>query len=503
MQSVEVREGQLGKSPSTGSLSTRSPRAKTGPEIEISAVEVLQLTQIDLVAETFKAQIFVQLRFKGGNLNPDLASRSREFPFGPDGKPTFRPSALWFLDQLDFNNGVDITIMDKDVIASGDDLLGKVRFEGTFTEHLELEHFPFDTQALTASLAFNCRVNGPVPLRVEKSRDMQTYNLDTNNFHLKSVYKLGSSVHVTVGTCGHQPRVFPAINLTILVRRKPNFFVTNVIVPMFIFVPLACMQQAIPLWELADRLGFGLTMLLTTVAFKTSVSSSLPQISYLTLLDKYLLFGALINCIICFQSAITWRLLANEGKLWRKLSHYDALQALKDLKRGPLAGSMQRNSSAFVNGAGVIEPAPEGQLFMEGAVVFAASIDDIFFYTNLGVWFIFNLYVVAKVVLLRTFQRDELFVPKPPESGVNHMLLAAKWVKARGDESLASGASCLACLVGAFTRIRSGGRTPSFRKKKHVRNDRRSVMQAIHVMEKRRTENEASDVESGTAHKPM
>ena len=71
-------------------------------------------------------------------------------------------------------------------------------------------------------------------------------------------------------------------------------------VPVFLFVPLSAMQQSIPVTDLGSRMEFGLAMLFTNVTFKFSIASTLPHISYLTLLDKYLLVAGLINLLICF-----------------------------------------------------------------------------------------------------------------------------------------------------------------------------------------------------------
>merc|ERR1712070_56736 len=46
---------------------------------------------------------------------------------------------------------------------------------------------------------------------------------------------------------------------------------------------------AIPRTDVGDRLGVSMTMVLTAVAFKLEISNKLPDLSYLTLLDKFVL----------------------------------------------------------------------------------------------------------------------------------------------------------------------------------------------------------------------
>lgn len=61
--------------------------------------------------------------------------------------------------------------------------------------------------------------------------------------------------------------------------------------PNFLLSVLVFTSWAIPAEELADRLSVTLTLVLTSVAFKYMVAQELPKISYLTLLDKYILMS--------------------------------------------------------------------------------------------------------------------------------------------------------------------------------------------------------------------
>jgi hypothetical protein len=71
-----------------------------------------------------------------------------------DGRPTFKPSALWYLDQFDVRNAIDFEIISRKVLANvrskvghagapglsieEEDLLLQVRAKGTFTEEFEV-----------------------------------------------------------------------------------------------------------------------------------------------------------------------------------------------------------------------------------------------------------------------------------------------------------------------------------------------------------------------------
>eukprot|EP00290_Baffinella_frigidus_P040166 CAMPEP_0180309748 /NCGR_PEP_ID=MMETSP0988-20121125/29286_1 /TAXON_ID=697907 /ORGANISM="non described non described, Strain CCMP2293" /LENGTH=199 /DNA_ID=CAMNT_0022293591 /DNA_START=27 /DNA_END=627 /DNA_ORIENTATION=+ len=75
--------------------------------------------------------------------------------------------------------------------------------------------------------------------------------------------------------------------------RQTGYYWTNVAVPMAVLTCMSTMSAAVePNGErlpTADRLSVSLTLLLTAVAYKFVVASSLPTVSYWTMLDKYVL----------------------------------------------------------------------------------------------------------------------------------------------------------------------------------------------------------------------
>merc|ERR1712190_415148 len=56
--------------------------------------------------------------------------------------------------------------------------------------------------------------------------------------------------------------------------------------------------------DVGNRLAFGITMVLTIVAFQFVITSSLPQVNYLTLIDKYNLFIFGLNGAMIVESGI-------------------------------------------------------------------------------------------------------------------------------------------------------------------------------------------------------
>eukprot|EP00794_Sanderia_malayensis_P007602 gene7602-8442_t len=84
------------------------------------------------------------------------------------------------------------------------------------------------------------------------------------------------------------------------IRRKYAYYLTNIVFMMFLISLLSFTTFFIGPSNTGERLGVILTLLLTAVTFKFVVSQSLPPVSYLTLLDWYVL----VSVVFIFAMAL-------------------------------------------------------------------------------------------------------------------------------------------------------------------------------------------------------
>lgn len=118
-------------------ISAPPPRARPTAllrTLTVRLVEVNRLSDIDIIGQRFKAEFVVQFALEGGALDEHLVDPSADFPLDGFGRPTFRPSAGWYMAQVDFNNALSYTQLDARIATDGDDLIMNLRFEGTFSE---------------------------------------------------------------------------------------------------------------------------------------------------------------------------------------------------------------------------------------------------------------------------------------------------------------------------------------------------------------------------------
>ena len=107
--------------------------------IEVVRLEMKQLSGIDQVSQTFHAVMLIVLKMPQGALDEHLVSDFDGFPYDDSGKPTFRPSAKWYLTQIAFPNGREVEELESKVTKEGADLHLMKRIRGEFQERFELQ----------------------------------------------------------------------------------------------------------------------------------------------------------------------------------------------------------------------------------------------------------------------------------------------------------------------------------------------------------------------------
>jgi len=185
----------------------------------------------------------------------------------------------------------------------GDDIGCQVRYRGSWHETMELHMFPFDCQELTISLAINCRTTGMTPVRFVVAPDA-LLRVDPEGFSPAQGWQVNTQLFVTSALVGSSAdRKFPTLKLTTNVTRRSGFILLQVILPIGFMAPVASLGFWLPKEPAiyARRLQLCVVMLLTTTAYKASTRNMCPDISYLTICDKYSM--ACIGCLLLLAAS--------------------------------------------------------------------------------------------------------------------------------------------------------------------------------------------------------
>jgi hypothetical protein len=174
----------------------------------------------------------------------------------------------------------------------------KMRMKAVFNEQMEVQTFPFDIQPMCIGLTFNACVT-----RVAlEANNFYPSIFFVNQFQSASVYDavyddiVLTDAKNSDGSESSAGYVYPRLFFSVYFARRPTFYLSNVVMPMTLLTLLGPLSNAIEADGSAmgtgDRLSVSLTLLLTAVAYKFIVASSLPQVSYLTALD--------VQVLLCF-----------------------------------------------------------------------------------------------------------------------------------------------------------------------------------------------------------
>ena len=115
-------------------------------------------------------------------------------------------------------------------------------------------------------------------------------------------------------------RDIPFLHCTLRGARNYEPYITRIFVPLVIVMFVTTFVFYFPANRLSDRLTYVVTNMLTVVAFFFVMSSSLPQIPYLTLIDKYmnaaLVYIVLVGIICVILNAYGYEDTQEENTLF-------------------------------------------------------------------------------------------------------------------------------------------------------------------------------------------
>ncbi len=167
---------------------------------------------------------------------------------------------------------------------------------GTFRTHLDLKGFPFDKQQLKIevdSFLWDQNVLVFVPTEHEELTSTTSVRKIHDNL---DIIKIDESITETKGLqLGklNQTAEYSTFVVSIFTKRQPRFFVFQVFVPLILVFGISCSVFFALKDPFLDRIMIFLTCLLVFLATKFTINQSLPQVAYMTVIDKAFMFSYL------------------------------------------------------------------------------------------------------------------------------------------------------------------------------------------------------------------
>ncbi|GAA51884.1 gamma-aminobutyric acid receptor subunit gamma-3, partial [Clonorchis sinensis] len=266
------------------------------------AVEVrvvfLKIGEIDTLKELYYADAFIQAKWR----EPKLDGRVTEELTITELEQYWNP--LLFIDNILSETKETQWLVAQENEAGEVCLVERRRIKGVFLETLELNDFPLDVQDLTITVTTE-RPDTEVDI-IPDQNEMSAINIQT--FVDQQEWKLHEHVEITKRIIKQEysssMKSHPCLSVTCRAARRPGYFYWNVFLIMFMISGLSFATFAVSPDKAELRLRLSFTLILTSVTFKYVITQSLPKISYLTYMDKYVLMSLAILCIISIWHAV-------------------------------------------------------------------------------------------------------------------------------------------------------------------------------------------------------
>lgn len=101
--------------------------------------EMQKLHILDIHAQNFQAMFWIEFVIPGGFEEPSLSKEGIVFPVDSNGVPLFKPSAGWYMSQMDFPNALSLKTLSNKIIRrqhhrafKPNDVIIELRYEGKF-----------------------------------------------------------------------------------------------------------------------------------------------------------------------------------------------------------------------------------------------------------------------------------------------------------------------------------------------------------------------------------
>lgn len=257
----------------------------------------LKIGEIETLKEQYNAEVYVQAKWR----EPELDGLSAEKLSEVDYEYYWNPNLYVENAQSQTKEKVWSTAVLDEVGECY--IIERRRMKGVFAETLELNDFPFDCQDLTVTITTERSEKELelVPDLKEDSAVNLTQFVEQQEWTIHQYIE--TNIALRFNEYSYSKQKHPVFAVTSRASRKPGYFYWNIFLVMFFISTLSFATFSVKPSLPQNRLQLTFTLLLTKVAFKFTVSQSLPRISYLTYLDKYILAMMIMLYMVCIWFA--------------------------------------------------------------------------------------------------------------------------------------------------------------------------------------------------------
>jgi hypothetical protein len=262
----------------TSSFALQAADPLTGTrDIEIR-VFLLDVDEVDNVKQSFAANAILALRWQDDSqIHDGLNSISKPL------------ADIWYPHIQILNQQRIVATFPKTAeIRPDGTVIYRQRYWGNFSQPLELDSFPFDTQRLTLTLANvdfgqqGVRLLAAPDSGVSEKLSMPDWSITGWDF-VNSKFQLDGTATQVNG-----------MEFSLDVKRDTSYFKYKIIFPMVLIVMMSWMVFWIDPGMAATQISVSVTAMLTMIAYRFALAGLIPRLAFLTALDIFVLVSTLI-----------------------------------------------------------------------------------------------------------------------------------------------------------------------------------------------------------------
>ena len=157
-------------------------------------------------------------------------------------------------------------------------------YRGSITGSFDLHEFPLDHHDLEVALEASDYETDEVVFAVGEVRAVNQVHVVPHGWKL-----LGMAATAGESKYARTNETFSLLKMTIQVTRDPHFYFWSIVLPLIPIMATAWSVFWMDPKEFSSQVGVGITAMLTVVAYRITIDSSLPPLTYMTRMDYFLI----------------------------------------------------------------------------------------------------------------------------------------------------------------------------------------------------------------------
>jgi hypothetical protein len=277
-----------------GNAEAREP-VRDARDVEIKVL-VLDIKEIDNVSQDFTASLVLMERWQDKGL-------AHEGP-GSISRPL---DDIWFPGIQIINQQKLTSTLPRVVEIHPDgEVVRRQRVWGSFSQPLDLELFPFDTQRLQVTFANVGFGSEDVNLIASPSSRISE-RLTMPDWEVTGWDFVPSDISID----GESPSVHGMV-FTVEVKRDSSYFIYKVILPLILIVMMSWLVFWIDPSLVSSQISVSVTSMLTMIAYRFAIAGMMPRLGFLTSLDYFVLASTLAVFLSMIEVVYTAYLSTND-----------------------------------------------------------------------------------------------------------------------------------------------------------------------------------------------